>query len=52
MGASLPTEVNRLTAGYGVDVILDMVGGDYIQKNVWLLALEGRLVQISFLPES
>jgi putative PIG3 family NAD(P)H quinone oxidoreductase len=42
-------EVNRLTAGNGVDLILDMVGGDYIQKNVSLLALEGRLVQISFL---
>lgn len=38
-----------MTAGRGVDLILDMVGGDYIQKNVSLLALEGRLVQISFL---
>jgi NADPH:quinone reductase len=42
-------EVNRLTGGDGVDVILDMVGGGYIQKNVSLLAVEGRLVQISFL---
>jgi NADPH:quinone reductase len=41
--------VNRLTAGKGIDVVLDMVGGDYIQKNVSLLAVEGRLVQISFL---
>ena len=42
-------EVARLTEGRGVDVILDMVGGDYIQKNVACLAPEGRLVQIAFL---
>jgi NADPH:quinone reductase len=34
--------------GAGVDVILDMVGGDYIAKNVGLLKLEGRLVNIAF----
>src|SRR5471032_654086 len=33
------------TAGRGVDVILDMVGGDYLPRNLDLLALEGRLVQ-------
>lgn len=33
----------------GVDVILDMVGGPYIQKNLDCLKLEGRLVQIAFL---
>lgn len=33
----------------GVDVILDMVGGDYIEKNLKCLALEGRLVMIAFL---
>ncbi|MEO7761313.1 MAG: zinc-binding dehydrogenase, partial [Casimicrobiaceae bacterium] len=32
----------------GIDVILDMVGGDYFKKNLSLLALEGRLVQIAF----
>jgi NADPH2:quinone reductase len=32
-----------------VNVILDMVGGDYTQKNLSALALEGRLVQIAFL---
>jgi NADPH:quinone reductase len=41
-------EVKRLTDGRGVDVILDMVGGDYIAKNVAALAVEGRLVQIAF----
>ena len=33
----------------GVDVILDMVGGDYLARNLALLATEGRLVQIAFL---
>lgn len=38
--------------GNGVDVILDMVGGDYIQKNIKALATDGRLVQIAFLQGS
>ena len=42
-------EVLRITGKRGVDVILDMVGGPYIARNVSLLALEGRLVQIAFL---
>jgi len=33
----------------GVDVILDMVGGDYIQKNIDSLAIDGRLSIIAFL---
>ena len=37
-------EVARITGKRGVDVILDMVGGDYIEKNLKCLALEGRLV--------
>jgi NADPH:quinone reductase len=37
------------TAGQGVDVILDMVGGEYVAKNLRALALEGRLMQIAFL---
>jgi NADPH2:quinone reductase len=36
------------TSGAGVDVILDMVGGDYILKNISLLKTEGRLVNIAF----
>ena len=40
------------TAGRGVDVILDMVGGDYVARNLTLLAVEGRLVQIAFLKSS
>lgn len=37
------------TAGRGADVILDMVGGDYVGRNLDTLATEGRLVQIAFL---
>jgi putative PIG3 family NAD(P)H quinone oxidoreductase len=37
------------TGGRGVDVILDMVGGDYLPRNVELLAADGRLVQIALL---
>lgn len=40
--------VRAATDGAGVDVILDMVGGDYIVKNIGLLKLEGRLVNIAF----
>jgi NADPH2:quinone reductase len=45
-------EVARITAKRGVDVVLDMVGGDYIEKNLKSLALEGRLVMIAFLRGS
>ena len=37
------------TGKKGVDVILDMVGGDYVQRNVACMATEGRLVYIAFL---
>jgi NADPH2:quinone reductase len=36
------------TKGRGVDVILDMVGGDYIARNIKSLAPDGRLVSIAF----
>jgi NADPH2:quinone reductase len=41
--------IKDMTGGRGVDVILDMVGGDYIQRNISALALEGRIVYIAFL---
>src|SRR3546814_9061661 len=41
--------VNEKTSGKGVDVILDMVGGDYIPRNVKALAEDGRLSFIAFL---
>lgn len=37
------------TGGQGVDLILDMVGGDYIPRNWEAAAVEGRIVQIAFL---
>lgn len=40
------------TDGRGVDVIVDMVGGDYTPRNLDLLADDGRLVQIAFLKTS
>ncbi|MFO1174836.1 MAG: NAD(P)H-quinone oxidoreductase [Paracoccaceae bacterium] len=41
--------VDVLKAEGGADVILDMVGGDYLPRNVQALADDGRLVQIAFL---
>lgn len=40
--------IRKETDGKGVDVILDMVGGDYIQKNIDSLAREGRCVNIAY----
>jgi NADPH2:quinone reductase len=37
------------TDGHGADLILDMVGGDYIERNYEAAAVEGRIVQIAFL---
>ncbi len=45
-------ETMKLTGSRGVDLILDMVGGTYIEKNLKLLKVEGRLVQIAFLQPS
>ncbi|WP_127092012.1 NAD(P)H-quinone oxidoreductase [Aquabacter cavernae] len=50
--ADFVEEVKRLTDGRGADVILDMVGGPYVQRNLACLAFEGRLVQIAFLQPS
>ena len=41
--------VEKVQAEGGADVILDMVGGSYIQRNLKALADDGRLVQIAFL---
>jgi NADPH2:quinone reductase len=40
--------IRQATGGDGVDVVLDMVGGDYVQKNLNILRLEGRLSFIAF----
>ena len=47
-----PTVIKEIVGRDGVDVILDMVGGDYIQSNINALGLEGRLVMIAFLGGS
>jgi len=44
--------VKEMTDGKGVELILDMVGGSYIERNIEALAVEGRLVQIAFLEAS
>lgn len=43
------TKTLGLTQGQGVDIVLDMVGGDYVDRNLKVLAVEGRLIQIAFL---
>jgi NADPH2:quinone reductase len=45
-------EIRTLTGGKGVDVILDMVGGPYMQRDIRSLAMDGRLVLIAFLEGS
>src|SRR5262245_14172076 len=40
------------TDGKGADVVLDMVGGDYIERNYEAAAVDGRIVQIAFLGSS
>jgi putative PIG3 family NAD(P)H quinone oxidoreductase len=42
-------EVKASTGGAGANVILDMVGGDYIERNYDAAAIDGRVVQIAFL---
>lgn len=44
--------VKARNGGRGVDVILDMVGGDYLPRNVAALNADGRLVSIAFLKGS
>jgi NADPH:quinone reductase len=45
-------EVMDATDQKGVNIILDMVGGDYMQRNINCLSVDGRLVQIAFLQPS
>lgn len=44
--------IREVTNKKGVDVILDMVGGDYIQKNIKAAAMDGRIVNIAYLNGS
>ena len=47
--ADFVAAVREATGGRGVDVVLDMVGGDYLPRNLDALATDGRLVQIAVL---
>jgi NADPH2:quinone reductase len=44
--------VKHATAGEGVDVVLDIIGGDYLQRNLDCLRMHGRLVQIGLMSGS
>jgi NADPH:quinone reductase len=46
------TLTKQATQGRGADLILDMVGGDYVGRNYEAAAVEGRIVQIAFLASS
>jgi len=50
--ADFAAEVKRITAGAGVDVILEMVGAPYLQRNLATLRRDGRLVYVAFLEGS
>jgi NADPH:quinone reductase len=41
--------VRELTEGRGVDLVLDIVGGSYVSRNLSVLAMDGRLVQIGLM---
>ena len=41
--------MKRLTGGRGVDLVLDIVGGDYFARNIAALATDGRLVEIGMM---
>ena len=41
--------IKDLTAGEGVDVVLDIIGGDYLPRNIECLRLHGRLVQVGLI---
>lgn len=41
--------VKDLTGGRGVDLVLDIIGGDYLPRNLSVLAMDGRLVQIGLM---
>jgi NADPH2:quinone reductase len=47
--ADFVSAIRELTGGRGVDLILDMVGGDYLPRNLETLAVDGRLVQIALI---
>lgn len=39
-------EVQRATGGHGVSTVLDVIGGDYVERNIACLAIKGRIIQV------
>lgn len=46
------TAIKAITGGRGADVVLDMVAGSYLERNIRAAAVDGRIVQIAFLGGS
>ncbi len=44
--------IARLTKGEGVDIVLDIIGGDYLPRNIECLRMDGRLVQVGLIGGS
>ena len=44
--------IARVTSGEGVDVVLDIIGGDYLPRNIECLRMDGRLVQVGLIGGS
>ncbi|MGD8990440.1 MAG: zinc-binding dehydrogenase [Desulfobacterales bacterium] len=44
--------IKEVTDGHGVDVILDIVGGDYVARNLELAAKDGRIVSLALIKGS
>ena len=38
--------MQKATAGVGVNVVLDVIGGDYVERNVTSLAVKGKIIQV------
>jgi putative PIG3 family NAD(P)H quinone oxidoreductase len=47
--ADFVEEIRAVTGGLGSDVILDVVGGDYIDRNLQAVAVKGRIVQVGLM---
>jgi NADPH2:quinone reductase len=45
-------EARKIAGKHGVDLVLDMIGGTYLPRNLSVMAAEGRLVQIGFLQSA
>ncbi|RKU25393.1 hypothetical protein C6497_16155 [Candidatus Poribacteria bacterium] len=45
-------EISRLTNGDGVDVVLDFIGAEYLQRNLNILKTKGRLLQVGLMSGS